>query len=52
MYIRDEEDYLWEQAYDLAYQRASEEGDVDLDRDEELVDAWADEYYKHLKGLD
>ena len=41
-------DGLWEEAYKLAYQRAREEGDVDLDYDEDLIDAWAEEYYEDL----
>ena len=49
-YISDEDRYLWDEAYEWACQRASEEGDVDLDYDEELIFAWADEYYNYLKG--
>lgn len=41
-------DPLWEEAYDLARQRAREEGDVDLDHDEDLIDKWAEEYYDDL----
>ena len=41
-------DPLWEEAYDLARQRAREEGDVDLDHDEDLIERWAQEYYDDL----
>jgi len=40
----------WDEAMDWAYQRAREEGDVDLDYDEEIIFAWAEEYYYYLKG--
>ena len=49
-YLSREEEYLWNEAYEWAYQRAREEGDVDLDYDEELIDAWAEEYYKELSN--
>ena len=49
-YFTDEENYMWDQAYEWAYQRAREEGDVDIDRDEDLIDACAQEYYNYLKG--
>ena len=39
---------LWEEAYELACQRAREEGDVDIDRDYTLMEAWTDEYYEAL----
>ena len=39
---------LWDEAYEWAYQRAAEEGDVDIDDDYEIVDAWAEEYYNYL----
>lgn len=39
---------LWDQACDWAYQRASEEGDVDLDYDDDLIGKWAEEYYSFL----
>ena len=35
----------WDEAIEMAYQRAREEGDVDLDYDEELIFTWAEEYY-------
>ena len=40
----------WDEAYDMAYQRAREEGDVDPDDSygEELIFAWAEEYYYDL----
>ena len=47
-YISDEDRYLWEEAYDWAYQRANEEGDVDLDYDDDLIGKWAEEYYSFL----
>jgi hypothetical protein len=47
-YLSKEEEYLWNKAYEWAYQRAREEGDVDIDHDEDLIDAWAAEYYKDL----
>ena len=47
-YISDEDRYLWEEAYEWACQRAREEGDVDPDYDEDLIYAWADEYYDYL----
>lgn len=40
---------LWDEAYELALERANEEGDVDIDYDEELISAWAKEYYDYLK---
>ena len=39
---------LYDQAYELACQRASEEGDVDIDYDYSLMEAWCEEYYKEL----
>jgi len=51
MYEYDENDPLWEEAYELAYQRAREEGDVDLDYDEDLIHAWAEDYYDYLINL-
>ena len=47
--LLDEEDALWEQAYEWALQRAREEGDVDPDDDDRIF-AWVDEYYEYLKG--
>ena len=49
-YLNQEEEYLWNEAYEWACQRAREEGDVDPDYDEELIFTWADEYYEYLKG--
>lgn len=49
-YFNEEENYLWDEAYRYAYQRANEEGDVDLDKDEDLIDTWAEEYYEYLKS--
>lgn len=39
---------LYDEAYELACQRAREEGDVDIDYDYEIMEAWTDEYYKVL----
>lgn len=47
-YLNDRENDLWDEAYEWAYQRAREEGDVDLDRDDDIIDAWAQEYYDYL----
>jgi hypothetical protein len=38
----------WDEAMEYARQRANEEGDVDLDYDEDLIFAWAEEYYDYL----
>lgn len=46
---------LYDQAYQLACQRAEEEGDVDIEYDYTLMDVWTDEYYRELcadEGLD
>lgn len=51
----DKYDELWDAAYDLACQRANEEGDVDPDYDYELMEAWEEEYFISLcedEGLD
>lgn len=42
------DDALMEEAYEWAYQRAREEGDVDIDREDDLIDYWAEEYYNYL----
>lgn len=39
---------LYEEAYEWACQRAREEGDVDIDYDYPIMEAWQDEYYKQL----
>ena len=39
---------LYDQAYELACQRANEEGDVDIDYDYSLMEAWCEEYYREL----
>lgn len=41
---------MWDEAYEWAYQRANEEGDIDIDYDSDIIDAWAEEYYEYLKG--
>ena len=40
---------LWDEAYDLACQRAREEGDVDPERDYDLFEKWVQEYYEDLR---
>ena len=37
-------DELINEAYEWAYQRANEEGDVDIDRDYDIIERWIDEY--------
>lgn len=39
---------LADQAWELACQRATEEGDVDIDYDYPLMEAWTTEYYLEL----
>lgn len=39
---------LYEKAYEWACQRADEEGDIDIDRDYETMEAWQEEYYQYL----
>ncbi len=39
---------LADEAYDMACQRAREEGDVDIDYDYTLMEDWTEEYYKAL----
>ena len=41
-------DLLWEEACELARQRANEEGDVDIDTDYTLMEAWEEEYFIDL----
>ena len=41
----------WDEAIEMAYQRAREEGDVDLDCDEELIFTWAEEYYNDIMKM-
>ena len=40
------EDELINEAYEWAYQRAKEEGDVDIDRDYDIIERWGDEYIR------
>lgn len=35
---------LVDEAYEWAYQRASEAGDVDIHKDYVIIEAWVDEY--------
>ena len=35
---------LIDEAYEYAYERALEEGDVDIDYDYEIIEYWVDEY--------
>ena len=37
-------DELIDEAYEWAYQRANEEGDVDIDYDYVIIERWVDEY--------
>lgn len=39
---------LADAAWDMACQRAEEEGDVDIDYDYTIMEAWTTEYYKEL----
>ena len=39
---------LYEEAYEWACQRATEEGDVDIDRDYKIMESWQEEYYQYL----
>ena len=39
---------LADQAWELACQRATEEGDVDIDYDYPLMEKWTTEYYLEL----
>lgn len=39
---------LYDEAYELACRRAREEGDVDIDYDYTLMEAWINEYYVDL----
>lgn len=43
--LNDLRDALREEAYEWAYQRAREEGDVDIDYDYEILERWHEEYY-------
>ena len=43
--LNDLRNALREKAYEWACQRAREEGDVDIDRDYTIMDAWEEEYY-------
>ena len=50
-YEYDPNDALWDEAYEWAYVRAAEEGDVDVERDYEIIESWVEEYYNYMKGL-
>lgn len=53
--VNDIRERLWEEACEWARQRAREKGDVNLDRDEELIWKWQEEYYIDLcnnEGID
>ncbi len=46
---------LYDNAYEMACQRAYEKGDVDLDYDYEIMEVWIEEYFIDLcneEGLD
>ena len=45
---RDIHQDLADQAWELACERATEEGDVDIDYDYTLMEAWTTEYYLEL----
>jgi hypothetical protein len=45
---RDIHQELADAAWDLACQRATEEGDVDIDYDYPLMEQWTSEYYLEL----
>lgn len=38
----------WEEAYEWACQRAREEGDVDIDHDYEIIEAWQEKHYEWI----
>lgn len=39
---------LWSEAEEWSYQRAREEGDVDLDYDDDLIASWQEKHYTWL----
>ena len=45
---RDIFDILWDEACELARQRANEEGDIDIDTDYTLMEEWQEEYFIDL----
>ena len=47
-YSDDFYEYFYEEAYEYACQRAEESGDVDIDYDYEIMEAWIDEYIEYL----
>lgn len=46
--IKELHQVFYDQAYELACQRAREEGDVDEAYDYPLLEAWTDEYYREI----
>jgi hypothetical protein len=42
------DDAIWEEAYEWALLRATEEGDVDIDYDYDIIERWMDEYYNYI----
>ena len=50
-YYYDPNDDLWEDAHEWACQRASEEGDVDIDRDYTIMEAYEEEYLCDKEGM-
>ena len=42
------DDVIWEEAYEWALLRATEEGDVDIDYDYDIIERWMDEYYNYI----
>ena len=45
---RDIFDILWDEACELARQRANEEGDINIDTDYTLMEEWQEEYFIDL----
>lgn len=50
--VEDPRNALLHEAYEWAYQRANEEGDVDPERDYVIMEAWAAEQYLYLCKLE
>ena len=50
--MNEREQILWEEAYECAYQRAREEGDVDIEYDYPIIEAWTEEYYYELLKME
>lgn len=53
--FEDQFDALWEEATEMAIQRANEEGDIDIDRDYDIFERWQEKNFIYLcerEGLD